>query len=251
MTIAAGFRCNEGIVLCADTEITFGDIRQHEGKITTSIYRDASHIVSFAGAGWTDYIHTAVEKAQDGLMRCRNIDDIRKHLEEKLIGFFDGHLANWAYFPPTERPSIELLIGVTAKAGSCDLFYYSGTAFYSTPDKAIGSGAILANNLISKYYQADVSLDQLCHLAIFILSRVKSEVIGCGGTTHMVALRGGGDLAFINDNDVKRLELEMEGIASKLDDKLKEEIYSTEPLRTQWLQEILSKRSKNVPSNEP
>ena len=251
VTIAAGFRCNEGVVICADTEITIGDIRQHEGKITTSIYEGLSHIVSFAGAGWTDYIRTAIENAQEGLSECSGMKEIRAHLKEKLIQFFEGHLANWAYFPAAERPFVELLVGVTTKDGSFDLFYSSGTSFYSTWGKAIGSGIILANNLISEYRYGNESLDELCRLAVFIISRVKDQVIGCGGQTHLVALRKVADFAFVEDNDVERLESEIKKISKDAHTKFVEAINQCHPLRLLWLRKVSEDESKSGPSTEP
>ncbi len=250
MTIAAGFRCNEGVVLCADTEITLGDIRQHEGKITTSLYAGLSHVVSFAGAGWTDYIHAAIENAQEGLSECGGIEEIRMHLKERLIQFFDGHLASWAGFPAAERPFVELLIGVTTKAGACDLFYNSGTSFYSTRDKAIGSGIILANNLISEYRYGNESLDELCRLATFILAEVKDRVTGCGGQTHLVALQGGADFAFVEDNDIDRLEGQIRKKSKEAHLRFLKTINRCPPLHLRWIKSDLVNGSKRNPSSE-
>lgn len=237
VTIAAGFRCNEGIVLCADTEETLGDIKQWRGKIETSVYPahpGVKHAVCFAGSGWTDYVRTAIEKAQQGLGECNGISEIRSHLEEKLLGFFDGHLANWAYFPANERPCAELLIGVTTKAGPFGLFYYGGTAFYETHEKTIGSGVILANNLISEHRFGNESLDQLCRLGIFVISRVKKQVLGCGGETHLAALRGKGDFAFMESDGVIRLETELNEHSKELNTRLKEAFDLCGPVPLKW-----------------
>ncbi|MGD1156729.1 MAG: hypothetical protein ABSA41_12960 [Terriglobia bacterium] len=234
MTIAAGFRCNEGVVICADTEETVGDTKQWRGKIETIVYPGLKHVICFAGAGWTDYVLTAMEKAREGLGECNGMNEIRDHLKEKLIGFFDGHLANWAYFPANERPFVELLIGVTTTVGGLGLFYYGGTAFYETSEKTIGSGIILANNLISEHRTHKESLEQLCRLSIFVLSRVKKQVVGCGGDTHLVALRKGADFAWSEDDDVRSVEAELQEQLKQSNAQFATAMDSCNPLHLLW-----------------
>jgi 20S proteasome alpha/beta subunit len=59
VTIAIGLSCNEGIVLAADSQETISYLKQDVGKLRSVITEHC--IVSFAGAGWTDYINTAIE----------------------------------------------------------------------------------------------------------------------------------------------------------------------------------------------
>jgi 20S proteasome alpha/beta subunit len=235
VTIAAGFRCSEGIVLCADTEETIGDIKQWTGKITTTWYQGAKYVVCFAGAGFTDYIHTAIEKAREGLGECNGLGEIRARLEANLLDFFDKHLSSWAYFAAHERPSAELLIGVATKAAEYELFYYGGTAFYQTSEKTIGSGVILANNLISEYSLLTYNLEQLCRLGVLVLSKVKRQVVGCGGDTCIVALRKDGAVAFIDDDEVRALEAEMNEKQSALNSGFKDVIRSCGKVSFDWL----------------
>jgi hypothetical protein len=235
MTIAVGFQCDEGIVLCADTEETAGNIKQRTGKIVLTAHPEMKHIVAFAGAGWTDYVLTAIEKATDGLGKCNGIKEIAHHLEEKLVGFFDGHLANWAYFPEAERPSVELLIGVSLKDGPRGLFYYGGTSFYSIREKAIGIGTIVANNLIGEHNKAgNDSLDDLCRLGVFVLSRAKKQVAYCGGETQMIALRGGGDYTFVHLAEIRRMESEIKAIEQACTSNLQRDLRSVVPPSLSW-----------------
>jgi 20S proteasome alpha/beta subunit len=235
MTIAAGFQCDEGIVLCADTEETVGDIKQGTRKIVLTAHPEMKHLVVFAGAGWTDYILTAIEKSLDGLGGCNGIEKIAHHLEEKLMGFFDGNLANWACFPPAERPFVELLIGVGLKDGPCRLFYYGGTSFYSTQKKAIGIGTMVATNLIREHnWAGNDSLDDLCRLGVFVLSRSKKQVVGCGGETQMIALRSGGDYTFVDLAEILRMESEIKAIEQACTSKLQQGLRSVVPPSLSW-----------------
>jgi hypothetical protein len=234
MTIAVGFQCDEGIVLCADTEETAGDIKQWRRKVVLTGDPEGKHIVAFAGAGWTDYVLAAIEKAIDGLGGCNGIEKIAHHLEEKLVGFFDGHLANWASFPAADRPSVDLLIGVSVKDGPCGLFYYSGTSFYSTREKAIGIGTILVNNLITEHKAGNEGLDDLCRLGVFVLSRAKKQVAYCGGDTNMILLRGSGDYAFVDLAEIRRMESEIKAIEQACTSNLRWGLRSIEPPKLSW-----------------
>lgn len=235
MTIAVGFQCDEGIVLCADTEETAGDIKQWRRKVVLTCDPERKHLVAFAGAGWTDYVLTAIEKATDGLGECNGIGEITDHLEEKLVGFFDGHLANWACFPAAERPSVELLIGVGVKDGPCRLFYYCGTSFYSIQEKAIGIGTIVANNLIGEHNKAgNDSLADLCRLAVFVLSRAKKQVAYCGGETQMIALRGGSEYTFVDLAEIRRMESEIKAIEQDCTSNIQRGLRSVVPPSLSW-----------------
>jgi len=236
VTVAAGFRCNEGIVLCADTEESLGDIKQWRSKVLTSVYPGHGHIVAFVGAGWSDYIETAIQKAGEGLADCKNMAEIKDHLQRKLIGFFSEHLAHWAYYPEAERPSVELLIAATTKEERSELFYYGGTAFYSTSQKVVGTGAILGGDVLSEYQTYHESLDELCSLAVLVLSKIKKRVIGCGGETHLVALRKG-DFAIAGGADVQRLETEIARKMGKLRTKQGELVKSFKRLNLRWLKD--------------
>jgi 20S proteasome alpha/beta subunit len=235
MTIAVGFQCDEGIVLCADTEETAEPFKQRTRKVVLTSDPERKHLVAFAGAGSTDYILTAIEKATDGLGECSGIEKIAHHLEENLVGFFNAHLANWAYFPAAERPDVELLIGVDVKDGPCRLFYYRGTSFYSIQEKAIGIGTIVADNLIGEHNKAgNDSLADLCRLSVFVLSRAKKQVLYCGGETQMIALRRGGDYTFVDLAEIRRMESEIKAIEQACTSNLQRDLRSVVPPSLSW-----------------
>jgi 20S proteasome alpha/beta subunit len=234
MTIAAGFRCNEGIVLCADTQETItGYIKGYEGKIVTSIFQDC--IVSIAGAGTTDYIRTAKEKAIDGLGKLGFLPDIAAKIASNLLEFFDIHLGPWAKFAESERPTVDLLISVSVESGAFGLYHWNGTAFHSVSEMAIGAGILLANSLISEYGHGNHTLKQTTNLAVFILSKVKKQVDTCGGNTHVVVIRGHRDFAYLDDKHVKKLEGEAEKLESASTKKLKSKIMDRPLPDFRWL----------------
>ena len=241
MTIAAGFYCNEGIILCADSQMTVsGYIKNYDGKIRTVMTKNL--VAAFVGSGTTDYIETAIQKASECLSECKSIHEVRGKLEENLLEFFDKHLAPWAFFPENERPTVELLIAVSTKLGPCDLFHYCGTSLHRTDSKAIGAGILLANSLISEYFWNVTTLDRSAPLAVFILSKVKEQIDSCGGFTDMLLLRKGADVAFTDSSEIEQLENELSAIEKGLTENLKAGITSAR-LPHKWMSDHVRRKA--------
>jgi 20S proteasome alpha/beta subunit len=246
MTIVVGFTCNDGLVLCADTQETIsGYIKTYDGKVSTSVYRSLA--ICVVGTGTSDYIAAAREQLTDGFPDCNTFEELRTEMETRLLTFFDKNLARWSAFPEHERPSVELLIGVSGVHFGHAMFHYSGTSFRRTSTKAIGSGVLLANELINRHCFGNYNVSQLASLAIYILSKVKKGVDGCGGHTHVVALRKGRDIAFTESRDIDAMEKEFEAIEKASDEVLVKRIVERN-LPLSWTSEY--KKKKAVPKND-
>jgi 20S proteasome alpha/beta subunit len=227
MTIAIGLRGNEGVVIATDSQETVtGYIKNQRGKTHTIIF--ANHnAVCFAGSGTSDYIETATEKAIEGLGGLDDLREVQARLESNLLDFFDNHLARWAYFSESERPSVELLIGVSLHSGPYSLFHYSGTSFNSVSSKAIGAGILLANDLLDDYVEVGGTIQQHSAAAIYILSKVKKQVDTCGGFTDLVALKRKGDFALSDSRELETIENQLTKREEELTKAFKKEIIAT------------------------
>jgi len=246
VTIAIGLRSNKGIVLAADSQETVsGYIKTYTGKIHTTFFPEAGSVVCFAGSGQADYIDTAVKKAIEGMRSLKTIPEIESQLENNLLEFFDKHLARWAYFPESDRPTVEFLIGVSTKLGGFELFHYQGTSFHAVRAKAIGAGILLANSFIAEYVSPLMSVEELGSVAVYILSKVKKRVDTCGGFTDFVALRPGLDFAFSDSRGIEALENEMEATEKESSQLLKEKIIAKGPT-LMWLSESGKKKKKTL-----
>jgi 20S proteasome alpha/beta subunit len=248
MTIAAGFYCNEGVVLCADTQETIsGYIKTYDGKVSTHVYKNLA--LCIAGAGSSDYIKTAISKLTHNFPNCKNYADVTTAMEERLLSFFDQNLARWAYHPEQERPTVELLIGLSGVNMGHHLFHYIGTSFSRTDSRAIGSGVLLANALINRFSFGNYSLSELTSLGIYILSKVKEGVDGCGGHTHIMALRKNRDFAFTEDSDIEKLEQEFSEIEKRTDKIFAQEVMS-KSLPLSWHNEHVANKKKKLSADK-
>ncbi len=225
VTIIVGLCGNDGVVIAADSQETItGYIKNERGKIRTTIFHDTNNVFAIAGAGSSDYIDTARDKALEGMGELDDFGKLKAKLETNLLGFFHKHLAPWAYFPDNERPTVELLIGLTMKKGPYGLFHYSGTSFHQVSEKAIGAGILLANDLLSRFSTAGASVEKSSSIAVYVIWKVKGQVDSCGGFTDLVAFRKNGDYALTESKDIKEVEGVLDHIEKESTTVLKREV---------------------------
>jgi hypothetical protein len=234
VTIAAALNCREGLIFAADSQETIsGYIKQQRGKIRTILCRGR---FSFAvsGAGTTDYIEAAYQRIFDQFPEPANLYKIEQELRNRAQAFFDEHIARWAYFPESERPSVELLIGV-AGPDVHGAFHYSGTVLNRVSEShAIGSGILLANSLFAQYHSYNHTLVETASIAAYVLSKVKKQVDTCGGRTDMVALENSGNLAYVDSATIEVLEKDFENAEKQMTRAFTETLKS-KPLKLDWL----------------
>lgn len=207
MTIALGFHASDGVVLCADMQKTIGEMKTYDGKVGLDIFHNVGAVMSVAGAGHEDYIQTAKSYLVDVFSKQQTWPAVKENLREALLCFFRTHIGPWASFRAENHPSVELLIGITGEEIPPTLFHYQGTAFSEVRIKPIGLGILLAQDLLDRYsHRAILTASQCATLGTYILDKVKQGVEGCGGPTHIVALRKGMDFALTRKQDIEAIE---------------------------------------------
>jgi 20S proteasome alpha/beta subunit len=218
LTIAAGFVCNDGLVLCADTqEVIPGYTKNEVNKIR--MWKDSGLCIAITGAGDTELIENAGQLIETALTdayspnECRWKEDFQKIIERTFVKLFKDAILPYATFPREDRPYIDLLIaiGVCGDATKYEvLFKASGTTVREIDFGAecIGSGTLVAKSLIERIYSSFLNLDDALIVACYILYHTKRWTDGCGGNTSVVVssmkngLFGGG----IHPSEVKILE---------------------------------------------
>ncbi|MGH9684379.1 MAG: hypothetical protein ACRD4S_12310 [Candidatus Acidiferrales bacterium] len=239
MTIAIGFRANDGVLICADMQKTVGEMKTYDGKIEEIIFHSKSRLtLAIVGSGYDDYIQTARQALTADFPADIPANDLKQELRTRLLEFWKEHLLPW---PEAERPQLELLVGATGKDMAPRLFHYSGTAFSEVSAKAIGLGVLLAQDLINRYRPKTYELEQLARIAMFIVSRVKDGVEGCGGPTHLTALRKA-DVGYCEYDQIITLEEEFEKIQREFDEAMVERIGGDTAKVIRWMGEISKKK---------
>ena len=220
MTIAAGFVCIDGIVLCADTQETTGYTKNNTEKISSIV--DQGLGIAISGAGDTELIETIGAQIQRDLLwgyspkELRMTNEVRDIIQNVMSSSFKRYIVPYAAFPKEDRPWCDLLIVVTVKneANNYDcLFRASGTTVRSIEPggECVGTGLILAKSLIERFYNPFMDLDELVLAACYIMFQTKKWVDGCGGKTDLLVASYKKDFfGGIASRDIESIEQQFE-----------------------------------------
>lgn len=220
MTIAAGFVCMDGIVLCADTQETTGYTKNNTEKIRQ--WADGGLCMAITGAGDAELIETIGERIQHALVweyspkEIRMTDQVRDIIQQEISSAFRRYIAPYAAFPRDDRPGCDLLIVVTVKNEvnnyEC-LFKASGTTVRQIEfgGDCVGSGLILAKSLMERFCDSFMNLDELVLAMCYVMFQTKKWVDGCGGNTDLVVSSYSRDMfGGISSRDIESLEKQFE-----------------------------------------
>jgi 20S proteasome alpha/beta subunit len=191
MTIAAGFTCSDGLVLCADTQETITGYAKVNTQKMTQIETPFYNMV-FTGSGDSGLIDMTVQLMEQALTLTQQLSgvwEIEKTLRESLVDTFNRHIAPWSQFAETERPiTPDLLIGLQFPAATL-LYRAGGTTLRRVYEsQCVGTGVVLAKSLMAKMFHHGLSIAQGWLIALYTLYQAKTWVDGCGGNSDILLL---------------------------------------------------------------
>jgi hypothetical protein len=198
VTIIAGFRCDEGIVICADSQETVNKTTKR--SVTKLRYEpcDSSdgrelHFsdlgIAFCGAGDGPWIDKLAQEAWYACSGKNNLDDVCSAIEHRIKGMYKefGQI-----YQPGYCPEAHLIYGAKM-GGESRLFSAFGPIVNEKLEyEAGGAGQIMADYLASKLHRSWLGVEQASILATYILLKASENVDGCGGDPQIVALRNEG-----------------------------------------------------------
>ena len=260
MTIAAAIPCKDGLVLCADTEETITDDQKRKAskiqvvvhmseakksvqataKITDTLREEAwswrgDWVVGIAGAGHSDWIEAFIQGMSESVLRKFHVrrmrlEKLRMLSTEYAKDYFEKYIKNYAE-DPSRRPQAHMLIAAQSKTNNAIFRIDDNLVLYDEWNQrcvAVGKGApnfqYLANRLIEYG-----TMKQAASAAVYILHRVKSEVPGCGGNSHVVMIGRNGSIQTLSARRIMQLELHQAELETKLYRKFSEELLKDIP----------------------
>jgi 20S proteasome alpha/beta subunit len=199
MTVVAGFRCADGVLLAADTLVSFEDssAQTYQTKIINinpelGMYLTYTGDVDFA----KEYAHE-LERATVGRTESEALvlaDQISKKLWE----------VRCITPPEDEKLWAHMLLSIP-EMSSVSLYQIRGTHFLKTDTyAALGSGFPQADAFFNLYYRPWMTVKQTEYMARYVLRRVKKFVKGCGGDTDTQQVRDDG---LYRSRTMKRINL--------------------------------------------
>jgi hypothetical protein len=189
MTIAAGFHFDNGILLCADTELTGPGLTIQDTKISTSACSWGNLGITYCGN--SAFAATATRRMETHL-RAVEPGSIEKELHRVV----DREYRRLVLTNPARvlEPSswYRLLIAVSCR-GECTLYCSYECGLYLVKGyEFIGAGADLAHYLIRPHVLYGMQESAVLSVAAFMLGGIKDYVDGCGGVSQFVILHKDG-----------------------------------------------------------
>ncbi len=199
MTIAAGFNCSDGILLCADTQYTTPGISKlRASKLFREEHANGAR-TAIAVIGNIAYARMIMQHIERGIgqlpQRDVTIANMRDALEFEVT---EIHVNNLFKHPnyPHGLPRAQVLCAAWSPLDRrAALFWTEEAAINELRGYiCVGAGEYLAHFLVRDRYRASMTEAEVRPIAIEALDRVKDFVDGCGGPTELVVLRRDGTL---------------------------------------------------------
>src|ERR1700690_758941 len=208
MTVIAGFRCQDGIVICADTQETVTDFSKrnvNKVKVERRYIHSAdpsgtSVAVSFCGAGDGAFIDHLTSKAWKNAKDASSLDEACDQMEATIKNEYQEY---GTIFQQGLCPSVELIYGVKHDQDS-RLFQAYGPVVNEVEEYCSGGiGSYMVDYLAARMYRP--TLHECVILAAYILSQAKEHVVGCGGDSHIAVLRHDGASGLVDRSRVEAI----------------------------------------------
>jgi ATP-dependent protease HslVU (ClpYQ) peptidase subunit len=211
MTIAAGFRCNEGIIMCCDSEFSYSDVRLRGQKMVAIIAPHLAVRMVAAFAGWADLSRMLVRKLDEGLQKQKKAlwseAEFCNFLERTLKSFHEDHIFTHPRYGYADGPSVELAIAASLNnQPDLSLFSTQETAVNLEGEfVTVGSGKGFADYIVipltAKQFRG-MNRKDIVLLATHMLCQVKMHAPGCGGMSNFAMVGRDGHLYPVTDWEI-------------------------------------------------
>lgn len=210
MTIAIGFRCSDGVVLAADTQLTVRDSHKlYETKMHP--HQTEEHNVTFTFAGdstiWKSFNEKFAE-ALPMLPRPLTIPIVKTAIETVLT-----------FFPvlDTNPGELNLLCGIAVRGGGFTLCKTQGHAIHEVSGYeyvGVGDSSLLRflgplltqPPPVAPIERQGFIVRQAVMIATYLVLKAKTNIDGCGGDTDVWVVHRNGCLETKTLSEVYRVE---------------------------------------------
>jgi hypothetical protein len=193
MTLVAGWKCRDGFVIAADTEITVSSIIVQGQKIADYSGEGSEfYSVIVGGAGDVNFVRMAAQHIRDAVASVPKptLPAIRTEVEKEVHHIHDHNI--YRFWEPSDPdcPACDLVLAIE----DCNhevgiLLAQRGSVSEIDTCAMTGSGSELAAHLIEKVWVPGLSAAVTAHLALSIFREVKNKAIHVGGNTEVIARR--------------------------------------------------------------
>jgi Proteasome subunit len=181
MTIAVGFRCTDGVVLAADTEISLDD---GVGKTKASKVFPVNHELScfLTYTGDSDFVEDLVGDLRRILDRGLTESEALDSIKETYRAFMQKY---YTEAPKNEKTAASIL--VTLRDGARVRLYRGRNRHFTEVQtySVLGVGQNQGEPLFNPIHHSWLTVNQAAYVMIYALRIIKNFVQGCGGETEI------------------------------------------------------------------
>ena len=201
MTIVAGFRCIDGLVLCADSQESRGKFTKREiPKIAWSPSEPiigpptGNHRLLIAGAGFGPLIDKCVAVMSKAAIDGNGLHSTTLEKIEESISELISNL--WEIYPSDACPQVELIFALWTRDGRLDLYKATGPIVNRIGDayETAGCADDLSTYICDRALNNPIGIREGIPLALYMLEHVKDRVKGCGGESHVFSISNNGSV---------------------------------------------------------
>ena len=141
VTILAGFRCEDGIVICADTQETVEPAKRAVPKLRyEESDNNGGHMAAaFCGAGHGPFTDKLIDRCWEDAQLSTSLDDACDEIEKRIKGTYREY---GRIYQTGKCPEVELIWGVKMN-GASRMFHAYGPLVNESPSiKHAGRGSI-------------------------------------------------------------------------------------------------------------
>jgi 20S proteasome alpha/beta subunit len=196
MTYIAAFHCQNGIVMCADTQETRGEYKNYVEKI--EIIEDLSYPLAIGGAGVDDIIKPFMQEVTDRVKESKpkKKSELKEVIRSAIKEVYEKDVP--VLVVKKQHLTPHFLIAAKPSDDELCIFPVIGRRLYGEVRKAIiGYPSSYNNGLLDRLYRNDLPMQQAVMLATYLVSQSKKFDDGVGGDTQVVIVRDNG--AWIDD----------------------------------------------------
>jgi 20S proteasome alpha/beta subunit len=181
LSIAAGFQCTDGVVLCADTEITEDASKRRGSKIVVT--GDSSRLALFAFVA-NDVLFAEQEIAKLGELLASKPSAV------STVDFLKGELLRtYKTYSKADKDWVLNLLLVVREEDKASLYQISGANVVAVSGHACsGWGQAHANAILDVFFQDGTTVDGAARAAAIMLGRVKKCAQTCGDLSHVYSV---------------------------------------------------------------
>lgn len=210
MTIAAGFRCQDGVILAADTEMGFsGGTGKTYGSKLFELNNELGCHLTYAGSA--DYAKGLAYELKQSV-RGKPWEAALKSLKATYQTYWDANSSN--------DPDAASILVSLREGKKVRLYVGRNRHFHQVRQyDALGIGSEQADAIFNPLHSPWMTIAQAGYMAIYALQKVKGLVQGCGGKTEVFEIDDDPKvlpLASFEVQDVREIEADFEFFEQQL-----------------------------------